>query len=321
MPETWGETGGEAGPVPALGDVTVTEFAAAGQPDGIAWIAALPALVQDLARQWHLASAGQSFRHGYNAVVLSVTQHGRPLALKLTWPADDAHDEADALTAWQARGVVELVALDAARGALLLEHLDASRPLSSIPVTEAAAAAGKLIRTLAIDAPKPFPSLQAEARELAAELAGRQQSLQNPIPDRWVTLATQLAAGLASDPARCLVHADLHYDNILASSRPGQPWIAIDPAVVVGAPERSVAELLWTRADELPDQQAITGLLATIVDNGHLDREKAIAWSFVRSIDYWLWGLDNGLTIDPVRCHRIASALAPMAAGAARAEA
>jgi energy-coupling factor transporter ATP-binding protein EcfA2 len=34
---------------------------------------------------------------------------------------------------------------------------------------------------------------------------------------------------------------------------------------------------------------------------------------FVRSIDYWLWGLDNGLTSDPVRCQRIASALAPAA--------
>jgi len=41
---------------------------------------------------------------------------------------------------------------------------------------------------------------------------------------------------------------------------------------------------------------------------------KAVAWSFVRSIDYWLWGLENGLTIDPVRCQRIASALEPLAA-------
>ena len=36
-------------------------------------------------------------------------------------------------------------------------------------------------------------------------------------------------------------------------------------------------------------------------------------WGFVRSIDYWLWGLDNGLTTDPLRCQRIANALAPMA--------
>ena len=39
----------------------------------------------------------------------------------------------------------------------------------------------------------------------------------------------------------------------------------------------------------------------------------AIAWGFVRSIDYWLWGLENGLRIDPLRCQRVPSALAPMA--------
>jgi hypothetical protein len=38
-----------------------------------------------------------------------------------------------------------------------------------------------------------------------------------------------------------------------------------------------VAELLWTRADELPSPQAITGLLNTVVENGQLDRAKAIA--------------------------------------------
>ncbi|MGH3289926.1 MAG: hypothetical protein ACRDPD_35480 [Streptosporangiaceae bacterium] len=89
--------------------------------------------------------------------------------------------------------------------------------------------------------------------------------------------------------------------------------MAIDPAAAAGAPERSVAELLWTRADELPGPQAITGLLAILIDSGQLDPAKATAWAFVRCIDYWLWGLGNGLTSDPVRCQRVASALAPLA--------
>jgi len=155
--------------------------------------------------------------------------------------------------------------------------------------------------------------LVAAARQLAATFAARQRSLQDPIPHQQVTLAARLAAGLADDPVRCLVHTDLHYDNVLASGRPGQPWVAIDPAAAAGAPERSVAELLWTRADELPGPHAITALLATIVDHGQLDPAKAVAWGFVRSIDYWLWGLDNGLTSDPLRCQRITSALAPAA--------
>jgi streptomycin 6-kinase len=301
-----------ASPLP-LADLVAPNFAAAGSPDGRAWMAALPATSGRLARQWDLTFTSEEFRHGYNAVVLFATQGGRPLALKLTWPPDQARGEADALAAWRAQGVVELVACDLPRGALLLERLDASRSLASIPLDEAAATAGALVRTLATEAPRTFPSLQAAARRLAATFAARQRSLQDPVPGEWVRLAARLAAALAQDPVRCLVHTDLHYDNILASDRPGQQWVAIDPAPAVGAPERTVAELLWTRADELPGPQAITSLLGTLADNGQLDPAKAAAWGFVRTIDYWLWGLENGLTSDPLRCQRIANALAPTA--------
>lgn len=297
----------------ALGDLTAPDFAAAGSPDGRAWMAALPAMSGHLARQWDLTLTGEPFRHGYNAVVLFAAQGRRPLALRLTWPPDLAEGEAEALAAWRARGVVELVACDLELGALLLERLDASRSLTGIPLAQAAATAGALIRTLAIETSQPFPSLQAAARQLAATFPARQRSLRDPVPGPWVTLATRLAADLARDPARCLVHTDLHYDNILASSRPGQQWVAIDPTAAVGSPERSVAELLWTRADELPGPHAITSLLGTLVDHGQLDPGRATAWSFVRTIDYWLWGLENGLTSDPLRCQRIAGALAAAA--------
>jgi streptomycin 6-kinase len=300
-------------PVQGLGDLAVTDFAAARSPEGRAWIAGVPALLARLARQWDLTIASEEFRHGYSAVVLPVGQRGRPLVLKLAWPPDRVRGEADALAAWRARGAVELVARDVPGGALLLERLDASRSLASIPLAEAAAVAGALMRTLAIEAPGSFPLLQTTARELAATFPARQRALAHPVPGRWITLAARLAADLARDPGRWLVHTDLHYGNILASGRAGYPWVAIDPVAAAGTPERSAAELLWTRADELPGPGAITGLLDTLVESGQLDRAKAVVWSFVRSIDYWLWGLENGLTADPLRCQRIASALAPAA--------
>jgi hypothetical protein len=147
-----------------------------------------------------------------------------------------ASGEADALTAWRARGTVELVAADVARRALLLERLDASRSLAGVRVTEAAAVARALARTQAIEAPGSFPCLQAKARQLAITLRARQRQLHDPVPGQWVALAARLAADLADDPPRLLVHTDLHYGNILASQRPGQPWVAIDPAAAVGRP-------------------------------------------------------------------------------------
>ncbi len=303
----------------ALADLTATDFAAVSSAEGRAWIAAVPALLDDLARQWNLTAAGARFWHGYSAVVFPVRRGRRPLALKLAWPAGRARSEADALAAWQGRGMVELVAADGPRGALLLERLHGSRSLARVPLAEAAVIAGTLARTLAVESSGSFPALPGVARQLTSTLGERQRLLRDPVPRPWITLAVRLAADLADDPAHLLVHTDLHYGNILASRRPGQPWVAIDPDAAVGAPERSVAELLWTRADELPDAQAVTRLLGVLVESGQLDWARAAAWGFVRSVDYWLWGLQHGLTADPLRCRRIAGALAPLVASLPRA--
>jgi len=302
----------------ALTALTAPDLAAVDSREGRAWMAAVPSLLHHLARQWNLVTTGDLFWHGCNAVVFPVRQGSRPLALRLAWPAGQARGESDALAEWRGRGIVELVAADVPRGALLLERLDASRSLAGIPVAEAAVAAGALVRALAVGASGSFPSVRAEARQLTTTIPARQRSLHGPVPGQWIALAVRLAADLAGDPARLLVHTDLHYGNILASKRPGNPWVAIDPRPALGAPERSVADLLWTRADELPDAQAITGLLGIIARSGNLDQAKATAWGFVRTVDYWLWGLENGLTVDPARCQRIASALAPVAGHGSR---
>jgi streptomycin 6-kinase len=105
-----------------------------------------------------------------------------------------------------------------------------------------------------------------------------------------------------------LIHADLHYDNILAGTR--EPWLAIDPRPVAGEPEASVPPLMWTRDDYLESGEAIRGMLARLTAAGNLDRERARQWVIVRCVDYLLWGLEHGLTQDPSRCRSILEALA-----------
>src|SRR5579862_8457144 len=120
---------GKGGSVPmqAPTELTAPDLAAVDSPEGRAWMAAVPSLLHDLARQWNLSTAGDLFWHGCNAVVFPVRQGRRPLALKLAWPVDQTGGEADALTAWRGRGIVELVAADVPRGALLLERLEIGR--------------------------------------------------------------------------------------------------------------------------------------------------------------------------------------------------
>ncbi len=286
------------------------DFASARSPEGRAWADGLPTLIESLCRDRKLTVDQHAVHVGYHAVVVPVSQGQIPRALKLTWPLAHVEIEAQALANWNGVGMVQLIDIDPARGALLLERLDPVRSLNDLPLERAAFIAGQLIRRLAIPAPNwPFPLLSQFNRRFSSGLCERQRSLGFPIPAQIVESALSLSRVFASRSLnRMLIHHDLHYGNVLAGSR--EAWLAIDPRPIIGEPEFSVPELLWTRVDELDDSDAIRQLLHVIVTNGGLDADRARHWAIIRCVDYWLWGLEHGLTEDPKRCARILAALA-----------
>ncbi len=294
----------------ALRDAPAVGFAPSESPEGRAWIDGLGSLVQSLLSTWRLDVASDRVDRGHASVVVHVRRDDQPLALKVAWPGTSLDDEVAALRTWGGRGAVVLIDAAIDRGALLLEHLDADRSLSRAPLDEAARVAGRLIRRLAVPTTHAHHTTSDEAAGLVDSLPTRQRALGDPIPPRWLAMAVATARQLSSEgTVGSLVHADLHFGNVLASSRPGDPWVAIDPKPRIGAPERSVAELTWTRVDELDTAADVVALVRLVADAGGLDAELAGAWAFVRSIDYWLWCVDRGLTVDPTRCRRVAGAL------------
>jgi streptomycin 6-kinase len=283
-------------------------FAPAGIPAGREWIGRIPALIDHLCERWSLELDGDRIFNGYNAVVVLVRRNVEQLALKLTFPASGMEDEARALEVWNGHGMVRIVDVDLGVGAMLLERLDPARTLLAVSALEAAAVAGGLLRRLAIPALPGFRSLRALVGEAGRSLASLQKRLGNPVPDAWLRLAVELSVYLESHARTdLLVHTDLHYDNILAGTR--EPWLAIDPRAAAGEPEAMVPELLWTRDDYMESDASIRQMLAAIVGAGGLDLEQARRWVIVRCVDYFLWGLDHGLTEDPVRCRRILRAI------------
>jgi len=191
---------------------------------------------------------------------------------------------------------------------LLLERLASGRTLSALELREAASEAGKLLRRLAIPAPPGFRNVRTLVDRTAHNLEEWMDRPDCPLPRIWLEKAVQLARRLETE-ARIdlLIHADLHYDNILAGKR--EPWLAIDPRPVAGEPEQAVPELMWTRLEDAESDQGIERLLATLVANAELDAARAREWVIVRCVDYWLWGLEHDLTEDPKRCRRILEAL------------
>jgi streptomycin 6-kinase len=276
-------------------------------PEADAWLLKLPLWVNEITATWDLRTANGPVLMGGEGVVIPVRRGGERLALKMSLPGPAMEAAAAAYAAWAGEGAAMMLDHDPARGALLLEWLDPGRSLAAEPLFEAAEQAGVLLRRLAVDAPPRLPTLAARMDDSLDKMPGWQRDLGEPVPHRSLALALELLRWLRADLGDRLVHADLHYENILAGER--EPWLAVDPRALRGDPEVAVAELLWWRIDEAADDDDLERLLATLVDAAALDPHRARAHALVRAVDYWLWGLQHGLTLDPPRCERLVGVL------------
>lgn len=266
---------------------------------GRQWLAELPRMVDELCQRWGLVIDGAPM-HGYLGVVVPVRRDAELCVVKVSWFDASNTDEALALAAWQGAGAVRLLAVEPALHAMLLERLDHRRSLHEIPVDEALVVAGGLLRRLAIPTTANFRPLPTMAAEIAQSLPARWIKYGRPLSRRVLDRASELAQHHGPAAANVLVNYDLHYDNILAGQR--APWLVIDPKVVIGDPEFGIAQLLMNRLEEIVASRGLDRHFALLCEAAELNTELARAWTLVRCVDYWLWGLSVGLTEDPKRC-------------------
>ena len=273
-----------------------------GGEAGRVWLEQLPSVIEQLCKQWQLTLAGAPM-NGYLGLVFPVKRGDEELILKLSWRDASNEHEALALKTWNGNGAVQLLDEAPEDDALLLERLDAQRSLDTVDVDAAVEVAGKLYERLAVPSPSGIPIQSDVALKLASTLTERWEHQGRPFSKAWLDKAQGLALELAKPERELLINYDLHYGNVLAGTR--ELWLVIDPKVIAGDKEFGIAQLLWCRFDigELP---AIKTRFEVLIDLAELDRSKARAWTFVRCIDYWLWGLSVGLTEDPIRCKTIA---------------
>lgn len=270
--------------------------------DGVAWLDRLPALVAEQCRRWALTIDGPAL-HGSNALVVPVLRgETEAAALRLSPPTDDLGDPVAALRHWDGRGVVRLLEVDDAAGALLLERLDHTRTLGSVPAHEAVATLGSLARTLAVPAPPTAPSTAEVAARSPQELTAAWERCGEPTPRAVLDDVVAAAVDLATSTDMTLsVDGDLHSEQVLASH---DGWRVVDPVLLRGDVEHDLGRVLWTRLDELDDAGVATAFAAFVAAAG-VPTERARAWVLVRSMSYLLWGLERGLTEDPPRCRRL----------------
>ncbi|MGC5626811.1 aminoglycoside phosphotransferase family protein [Georgenia sp. Z1344] len=253
--------------------------------DGDAWLAALGRAVDGALERWGLTADGAAM-HGENALVVPVVGPSGPAALKVTWPHEEARHEHLALRLWAGEGAVRLLAADPAAHVLLLERLDAARPLTAEPVLDACEVVGDLLRRLDRPAHPRLATVADRAERWRADLEAGSPL----VPHRLAVQGrAELDGLLAGAPEPRTVHEDLHDANVLAPLDPARgDWLAIDPKPVAAELAYGVAPIVWNRPEvtaRATSARLHVRLRADVVaDAAGLDPERVRAWTHVRLV-------------------------------------
>ncbi|WP_067130608.1 aminoglycoside phosphotransferase family protein [Microtetraspora malaysiensis] len=288
-----------AAPYIDVPDAFTASYSAHGE-EARAWLAELPRVGGEFLDRWGLRPDGQP-AYGMASLVLPVLQaDGAPAVLKLQQLREETVGTALGLRAWGGDGVVRLLDHDEESATQLLERLDATRPLSSVPDDFAAVRilAELMARLTSVPAPEGLRRLSDVASAMLDQVPRAVPALRAPGEQRLVRSCASAVAELLGEPGDRLLHWDLHYDNILAGER--EPWLAIDPEPLAGDPGFDLLPALRNRWDEVEATgdapRAVLRRFDLMTEVLGLDRRRATGWSLGRVLQNALWDIEDGKT-------------------------
>lgn len=273
--------------------------------DGAAWISGLPQLVEERLRTWDLLDLGSPFPGGTAAFVVGArTRDGREVVLKVAYPDDEGEFEYLALSRYQGRGAVALLAHDHPSRSLLLERARPGDPLGSVlPLRRAihvcCGLAAGLDRALPTEAPLvTTETLRAE--HLTAVRAGAGK-LSRRLPRRHAEVLRAAVGALDRAPRTPaeLINRDLHLGNVVSATR--SPWLLIDPKPAVGERAFEAAYLLLDviRRDSGPEPTPVRQWADLIAGGMGLPPPRVWSWACLRALESALWADRFGEPMEP----------------------
>ncbi len=277
------------------------------------WLVGLSDTVRTVAELWGLELTRTAYDLSFHWVATATAADGTPAVLKLGVPDAELVREAVALRAYDGRGAARLLAHAPAHGALLIERLRPGHHATTLVPhadEDATSALTGVLRQLH-EAPAEgvnLPEIAALAEDFRELLA--QPQLPGPprlLVDRAVGILEELCADA---PRRCVVHGDLHHDNVLAAVR--TPWLAIDPHGHLGDRGYDVGAMLFNPRIDQRDEQLldlVDARVEQVADQLTMPLDRVVAWGFVKAVLSEVWSAGDGW--EPGRALDVAELLAP----------
>ena len=175
---------------------------------GVAWLAELPGIVEELLGRWGCVPDGEVM-HGGVGVIVPVRRRAQESAvLKVSFPHPGNVHEPDAFVAWGGCGAILLYERDDERFAMLLERVQPSTLAEVEDGDEVVAVAGRLNHRLAIPAPPGLPRLREQADAWGEQLCRDAGELTHALPRQVLDAAVATVRELGPAQPDTLIHGD-----------------------------------------------------------------------------------------------------------------
>ncbi|MCX4808002.1 aminoglycoside phosphotransferase family protein [Streptomyces sp. NPDC058682] len=266
---------------------------------GAAWLAELPAIVDELLERWECVPDGEVMHGGVGIIVPVLRRDSVAAVLKVSFPHPGNVHEPDAFEAWGGRGAVLLHERDDERFAMLLERVRSVTLEGVEDGDEVVTVAGRLSRRLAVPAPAHLPRLREQADSWEEQLRKDEGDWAHALPRYVVDAAVATVRELGHTQPDVLIHGDLHARNVLRADR--EPWLAVDPKGYVGDPAYDGGTLLKTRALSLIGAEdlgkAVHRTVDVFVEAAELERERVRRWAQLHAVQAAFWARRHGFRV------------------------
>jgi streptomycin 6-kinase len=258
----------------------------------------------------------RSFQTESSMIALG-SRGGQRVVVKVIARPGDEWNSGAILEAFDGRGMARVY--DYIEGAMLLERLDPSSPLTGLALEgrdeEATEIIAGVIKSMTPASP---PSGTPTALDLAKAFAWYRASGDKQIPGELFEKAEQLYRDLASTQSNArLLHGDLQHYNVLYDSQRG--WLAIDPKGIVAELEYEFGAFLrnpYELPQILTSPRVIERRIRQYVSALNLDGARVLKWAFSQAVLSAIWGVEDGYSVPPESVPiTLAYAIGPMLDG------